>query len=38
MMLHGDADLRDNVHDLIFDESLVLPPAGETGFDPHPDK
>jgi hypothetical protein len=32
-MLHSDADQRDNAWALIFDDSLVLPPAGESGFD-----
>jgi len=43
VMLYGDmgprdASQRDDVNDLIFDNSLVLPPAGESGFDPYPDK
>jgi len=38
LMLHCDADPRAEVNGLIFDDSLVLLPAGETGFEPSSDK
>ena len=38
LMLHCDADPKAEVNSLIFDDSLVLPAAGETGFEPNPDK
>jgi hypothetical protein len=38
LLFRSDADPRGEVNGLIFDNSLVLPPAGESGFEPNPDK